>query len=365
LPLRRRTKLSILKKEFKLKNMSTKNKKQNPSENNLTVSGTGKNLDSVIRDCEVDLDAWDIDHYTIDQNSRGYNYTLYLKKKKPLLQDLVEIKRELSGLVKIPSKIEYKRRDNGSLLEFANFDLHWGKLAWAKESGADYDMREATIALNKAVDYTIDMASKFNICKIVFPFGQDFFQIDNEAGTTTAGTPQDVDSRFKKIIKEGRKLVISTIEKLRKLAPVDVVVVPGNHGRMAEFQLGDLLEVKYENDKHVNVNNEPTDRKYYTFGNSFIMYTHGDQEKINDLPLIMATSRPKEWGEAKHRFIKLGHRHMEQMKEFCGCKVEWLPSLSASDAWHSRKGYVNNVRGVSSAVYDRNMGIISKIYFNL
>jgi len=349
--------------------MSTKkiNKKDEleAQSSTATLESSGKTLQSCLDDCEVDLKVWEVDHYSIEENSKGFNYKVYLRKKAPLLQDINSIKDELRGLVKVPTKIEYKRRNDGLLLEFAPFDLHWAKLSWGKESGEDYDMKEAGIALNKSIDYTLGMAAKFNIGRIVFPFGQDFFQIDNEAGTTTGGTPQDTDSRFKKIIKEGRKIVISTIEKLKSVAPVDVVIVQGNHGRMAEFQLGDLLEVKYENDASVTVNNDPTDRKYYSFGKNLILYTHGDSEKMDSLPLIMATSRPKEWGEAKHRYIKIGHFHQERMKEFCGVKLEILPSLSATDAWHARKGYVNNIRGVSSAIYDREMGIISKIYFNL
>lgn len=330
-----------------------------------TIETNARRVEDALRDCKVDTKIWEVDHFTIGENTRGYNFTLYLKRKSPMMQDLDAIKRELSGFVKPATKIEYKRRNDGLLLEFSPFDLHWAKLCWGKESGADYDMKEASIALNKSIDYTLGMASKFNIGRIVFPFGQDFFQIDNEAGTTTGGTPQDTDSRFKKILKEGRKIVISTIEKLKKVAPVDVVIVTGNHGRMAEFMLGDLLEVRYENDPNVTVNNDPTDRKYYSFGKNFILYTHGDQEKLDNLPLIMATSMPKEWGESKHRYIKIGHFHQERLKEYCGVKLEVLPSLSASDAWHSRKGYVNNIRGVSSAVYDKEMGIISKIYFNL
>lgn len=329
------------------------------------VECNAKSIDDALRDCRVDTKIWEVDHFTITENSKGYSFTLYLKKRAPLLQDIDSIKRELSGFTKPPTQIQYKRRNDGLLLEFAPFDIHWGKLAWGKESGADYDMKETALALNKAIDYTLGMASKFDISRIVFPFGQDFFQIDNEAGTTTGGTPQDTDSRFKKILKEGRKIVISTIEKLKKIAPVDVVIVQGNHGRMAEFMLGDLLEVKYENDKSVTINNDPTDRKYYSFGKNFILYTHGDQEKLDNLPLIMATSKPQEWGAAKNRYIKIGHFHQERLKEYCGVKLEVLPSLSATDAWHSRKGYVNNVRGVSSAIYDRELGIISKIYFNL
>jgi hypothetical protein len=331
----------------------------------ITLPCSGKSLEQTLRSCNVDESKWLVDHYTIEENTRGYNFKVYLKKKSFVGQDISELKRELSSLCSVSGAVKYKTKPNGLLLEFAPFDLHWGKLAWAEETGDDYDMKEAATALNKAIDYTIDAASKFNVSKIVFPFGNDFFQIDNEQNTTTAGTRQDTDSRFKKILREGRKLIVSTIEKLKNVAPVDVIIVSGNHGGMSEFMLGDLLEVKYENDKNVTVNNAPSPRKYYVFGKNLIGYTHGDQEKVNDLVGIMATEKPKEWGDSKHRLWHLGHMHMMQAREMQGVKIEWLPSLSATDAWHSKRGYVNNTRGVVSSIFDKEMGLINKIYFNL
>jgi hypothetical protein len=330
----------------------------------LSCPADNKSLEDALRECQVDLNYWDVDHYTIEENSKGYNFKIYLKKKNNSYS-IDELKKELKQYCAATAAIKYKNKPNGLLLEFAPFDLHWGKLAWEEETGSNYDMKEATIALNKSIDYTLQMASKFDIKKIVFPFGNDFFQIDNEQNTTTAGTKQDVDSRFKKILKEGRKLVIETIEKLKKIAPVDVVIVTGNHGSLSEFILGDLLDVKYENDPNVNINNSAMSRKYYTFGKTLIGYTHGDQERINDLVGIMATEAPKEWGDSKHRFWHLGHMHMMQSREMQGVKVEWLPSLSATDAWHKKRGYVNNTRGVVSSIFDKDMGLINRIYFNL
>ena len=326
---------------------------------------SGKSLEQTLKSCGVDESKWIVDHYTIEENTRGYNFKVYLKKKEYLGQSLTDLKKELAQSCQYSASAKYKTRQNGLLLEFAPFDLHWGKLAWAEETGEDYDMKEATVAINKSIDYTLQMASKFDISKIVFPFGNDFFQIDNEQNTTTAGTRQDTDSRFKKILREGRKLIISTIEKLKKVAPVDIVIVSGNHGGLSEFMLGDLLEVKYESDNRVSVNNSPTSRKYYSFGKNLIGYTHGDQEKVTDLVGIMATEKPKEWGESKHRTWHLGHMHMMQAREMQGVKVEWLPSLSASDAWHKKRGYVNNTRGVVSSLFDKEMGLVNRIYFNL
>lgn len=329
------------------------------------VEVPSKSLEDALKTCKVDLDVWEIDRYAVEENTKGFNYKINFKRKSPLAWNIEDLKKELSEYAKSPVKVQHKFKEENLLMEFAPFDLHWGKLAWDEEAGENYDMDLAAEALNKSVDYTIEMASKFPVTKIVFPFGQDFFQIDNEQGTTTAGTQQDTDSRFKKIFKEGRRIVIETIEKLKQFAPVDVLVVSGNHGKISEFMLGELLYIKYQNDKYVNVDNGAMDRKYYTYGKNLIMYTHGDQEKNSDLPLIMAAEMPKEWAECPSRYIKLGHFHQEMLREYCGVKVEILPSLSATDAWHKRKGYVNNTRGVISSLYDKNLGLVNKIYFNL
>lgn len=331
----------------------------------VSIPSNNKSLEQVLKDCSVDLKKWDVDHYTVEENSKGYNFKVYFKLKSPYELSKEDLKKELleyTGKVITP---KHKNKEKGLLLEFAPFDLHWGKLAWAEESGHDYDMKEAALALNKSIDYTIQAASKFPINKILFPFGNDFFQIDNEQNATTAGTRQDVDSRFKKILREGRKIVIETIEKLKKIAPVDVVIVAGNHGNLSEFMLGDLLEVKYEKDVNVNVNNSAMSRKYYSYGKNLIGFTHGNEEKSADLVGIMATEQPNLWSQCKHRFWHLGHFHMMQEREQQGVKIQYLASLSGSDAWHTKKGYVNNTRGVNSFLYDKEMGLVHRIFFNL
>jgi hypothetical protein len=331
----------------------------------VNIPSNNKSLEDVLKECSVDLKKWDVDHYTIEENSKGYNFKVYFKLRNPYEANKEELKKELAEYSKKIITPKHKNKQNGLLLEFAPFDLHWGKLAWAEESGHDYDMKEAATALNKSIDYTIQAASKFPINKILFPFGNDFFQIDNEQNATTAGTRVDVDSRFKKILREGRKIVIETIEKLKRIAPVDVVIVAGNHGNLSEFMLGDLLEVKYEKDVNVNVNNSAMSRKYYSYGKNLIGFTHGNEEKSGDLVGIMATEQSNLWAQCRHRFWHLGHFHMMQEREQQGVKIQYLASLSGSDAWHTKKGYVNNTRGVNSFLYDKEMGLIHRIFFNL
>ena len=163
---------------------------------------------------------------------------------------------------------------------------------------------------------------------------------------TVAGTPQDCDSRFHKMVKATKNLLIETIAGLSQIAPVDVVVIKGNHDSTATFMLGEILDAYFTNNKRVTIDNSPSWRKYYQFGKVGFIYTHGDKEKHSDLGLIFATEKPELWAETKFRFAKLGHLHKSKTTQHIsvdtniGFQVQILPSLSATDEWHSSKGYL-------------------------
>jgi hypothetical protein len=38
----------------------------------------GKSLEQTLKACGVDESKWSVDHYTIEENTRGYNFKVYL-----------------------------------------------------------------------------------------------------------------------------------------------------------------------------------------------------------------------------------------------------------------------------------------------
>jgi hypothetical protein len=72
-------------------------------------------------------------------------------------------------------------------------------------------------------------------------------------------------------------------------------MVPGNHDYERNFYLGDSLEGWFYNNPNVTVDNSANPRKYYKYGQVLIGYTHGNEEKVTDLPLIMAHERSTDW----------------------------------------------------------------------
>ena len=235
-----------------------------------------------------------------------------------------------------------------------------GKLAWAPETGGEnYDSKIAAELYLAAVDALIARTSAFTFEQVVLPVGHDFFHSDSKSGTTTKGTPLDNDSRFHKTFVVGRKLVTEAIERLRKIAPVSVVIVPGNHDTMAAFHLGDSLECLYHNTKDVEIRNEPIPRKYVSYGKTLILFTHGHSGKKPDYPLLMATEQPKLFGESLFREIHSGHTHESKLVERMGVRWRVSPALCAPDSWHSENHFVGNLRAAEALVWSRTEGNIA------
>jgi hypothetical protein len=252
------------------------------------------------------------------------------------------------------------------MYEIALFDMHLGKLCYAAETGESYDLKIAEELFMEAIYDLLAKASHLNIEKILFPVGQDFLQYDGAIPETTSGTRQDTDSRWTKLYTTASRILVQTIDLLRKCADVDVIVVQSNHDRTVGFYLGEYLSAWYRNDKHVNVNNDPTPRKYYRYGKTLIGFSHGDQEKHDKLPLLMAREAQEDWAKVDFMQWHIGHLHKKRVTKytdgdtFNGVEVKVLPSLTASDFWHTQKGYVKGNRMATGFVFDKEEGCVAE-----
>jgi|TARA_R100000664_G_scaffold34160_1_gene54488 hypothetical protein len=345
-----------------------------------------KTLDDLIKVCKIDTNIWEVDRYIVNKWEVGsqidgaiiveplFQVKAWLKKNKEVyrLETLrSEILEEVKAYAPKYKKIDYPIIDKGQLLEINIFDLHFGKLCWGKETGDNYDTKIARKRFLEAIKSIISRVKGYSIKKIVFPIGNDFFNSDNKANTTSNNTPQDEDLRWQKTYKRGRELLIEGIDLLQTIAPVDVVVVQGNHDFERSFYVGDAMECWYNNNPNVLVNNEANPRKHYKFGKCLISYTHGNNEKINDLPLLVASEVPKLWAETKYREVHIGHLHHKKEIKFMatqehkGIVIRFMRSLSGTDAWHNLKGYTGGVQACEAFIWDENEGLICQFSHNL
>lgn len=343
-------------------------------------------LDQLLKFFKVDLSVWEVERFRCNKwempytvgtgNSKYaevepvYQVRADFKKKK----DVVVAKQEIGDLVayakelikEVPEKTTVYRESfmSGNMLEINIPDVHFGKLAWPGETGHEpYDTKIAEAMYQRAVDGLLFRAKGYRFDEVLFVVGNDLLNSDDAENQTTSGTVVTTDGRYQKSFRVARRAVIAAIEKCRAIAPVKVIVVPGNHDNLSAWHLGESLEIYFERYSDVQVDNEPTPRKYHQFGKVGLMFCHGHKGKRNDYPLQFATERSDIFGSTKFREIHCGHTHMTKLDEQHGVRVRVLPALCPPDDWHSENGYTGNLRNAEGYVWNREEGLIATVFY--
>lgn len=263
-------------------------------------------------------------------------------------------------------KIRYKKTKDSHLFELDMPDLQLGRLVAAEDAGYDLDPIMQIKKASAVVDSLINRASGFSISRILFPVGNDFFDTNTAEMTTAHGTPQQDDVRWKRTYELGCEFVVSTIDKLSQIAPVDVLVVPGNHDEDKIFYLGGYVHAWYHNNKNVVVDNRPMKRKYYAFGENLIGLTHGYFEKNGKLDSLMAYEVPQLWAASRFREWHLGDKHhkvdmiLKTNELENGVIVRILRSLATPSVWEFDKGFVGSMKAAESFVWSDNEGVVAQ-----
>lgn len=297
-----------------------------------------------------------------------FSVKVFLSRKTSQIQDTLVLEDLIADAKKYSPKSTRTYTPTGKkgfLLEIAMPDLHFGKLTWREETGSDYDIHITEELVHRTFDQLLSYSTGAPIEKVLFPIGNDFFNVDTKDNTTAHGTPQQEDTRWQKTFKAGRILIVELVEKLCSIAPVDVLVIPGNHDETRSFFLGDALECWYHNNKYINVNNSAMKRKYYSFGNGLVGLTHGYYERYEKLPSLMALEQPQLWAASKHREWHIGDKHHKKdlvykTDEFDGVVIRQLRSLTPPDSWHFDKGFVGAERAVESLLWHPEKGVIAQ-----
>jgi hypothetical protein len=278
------------------------------------------------------------------------------------IRDLIdEAKR---GAPKYP-KIKREPMKDGLLYEIAMPDLHFGRLAWDEETGENYDVRIAADMVRQVLADLLAYAAGHPVAKILLPLGNDFLNVDNKEETTTHGTRQQEDDRWQKTYRLGRQLLVEIVDRCSEIAPVDVIIVTGNHDEQRMFYLGDALECWFHHNPNVTINNRAMKRKYYLFGKCLIGFTHGYWEKLESLPGLMPVEQPDLWQKSLFREWHTGDKHHKkdlavEADEGTGMVVRVLRSLAPADAWTFDKGYVGALRAAESFLWHPERGLIAQ-----
>ena len=238
-------------------------------------------------------------------------------------------------------------------------DPHVGLLAWAAETGADWDLKIAERVLVGAIEQAVQVSPPAARCLLI-NLG-DYFHTDSQANETArSGHQLDVDSRWSKMLEVGIRIQRRMIELcLGRFGEVHVDNVRGNHDDHSSVMLSHVMAAYFSKEPRVKINMTPALHSYHEWGKCYIGTHHGHTAKIDKLPILMAAKNPDAWGRTRFRRIYRGHFHHDSLVEFPGVIVETVNTLAAPDAYAAGAGYLSG-RDLKVDVWHKTRGLINR-----
>ena len=296
-----------------------------------------------------------------------YTVKLWLRRKTEEIRSgyaLEDFKKEIKQF-SVPSVAfpKYSKTSGEFMLEVEMPDIHIGKLTWGEESGVDSNIKIQVANAKSVIAELLSHAKNYPVKSILFPIGNDYFNVDGMDNMTTHGTPQQEDTCWRKTFRIGWKLASELINMCAEIAPVKIPIIGGNHDEERSFYLGETLSALYANTTRVEIDNSAKMRKYHLYGVNLIGMTHGYHEKLKELKDIMAYEVPNLWAKSKFREWHTGDRHHKE--DYVHKTHEWengvvvriLRSLTPPDAWHYNKGFVGALRASEAFLWHEKEGL--------
>jgi len=326
--------------------------------------------------CGVDLDDWKITKKVVNfwdmGKHRNWQVKVWLEKKMA-----TNIEEAMDRLVERIPKFEYsayrplavqEHGKSGNMAIIANFDVHLGKLAWDVETGqGDYDMNISVEHFNHVTDTNLDRVRIFKPDKIIFILGQDMMHYENLEGVTPKGRNiLDTDGRLSKLQDTAIDVTVNNIMKCRAVAPVEVILVQGNHDSTSSLWLSKVLRAWFREDAYVEVDCQPKLRKARLWGNTFIGMAHEIvPSKMPYNAMEFSTQFKELWAQAEYRECLFGHKHKKntwavgQIATHGKMLFRQLTALSPIDFWHYENMFIDAVPGGEALVYSKDHGCIA------
>lgn len=344
------------------------------------------NVDELVEYAKIDLKKWDIIEQRVgtwdvtykDKDGKGHRATNYqikikLNPKHPKIIGYEDILEQMKDYSFIVPKITHPKPRQGEerMLEISIFDIHFGMRCYVPGADKSWSIEEAReLTLNTLEKIIMASESYAPFDYILFPMGNDFYHCDNVFHTTTAGTGQPEADSWQHVYVEGEKLAIAMVERVKKIAPVKIKMVSGNHARQSEFTLGRFLKAYYHNDSNIEIDASSSPYKFERYGINLIGYEHGHSVKQIRLAALMANECREDWAKTSYREWHLGDQHRKGSSkpsalEEQGVSVEFLPGLTPPNEWHRLKSFNWQKRGAMGFVWNKDTGPEARLQVNL
>jgi hypothetical protein len=243
-------------------------------------------------------------------------------------------------------------------------DQHHGMMAWARETGTDYDLKISAERLRTCMQRLVAQAPPSKNA-IILNLGD--WQHTDDSKNVTPGSKHglDVDSRYFKILTSGVQLMMDCVDlAAQRHENVLVRNIPGNHDPHASIALTVALSAFYASNPRIKVDLDPSAFFFHRHGATLIGAAHGHRMRANRMALAMAVRCREAWGETKYHWFLFGHIHRETVEEIGDVRVESFQSLAANDAYAAGSGYTAG-HSLVSVTLDSEYGEIGRHRVNI
>jgi len=239
-------------------------------------------------------------------------------------------------------------------------DAHIGMLAWAKETGADWDLKIADETITKCFEFMVNNSPDAETC-VVADLG-DWMHYDSLLPVTpSSGHVLDSDSRAAKMADVAIDVFLKLVQiALGKHNKVIIVMAEGNHNLFSSMMMRKMVIRLFANEPRVEVIDQESPYYAYEFGKTMLTFHHGHIRKPEQLPLKIATMFSGMWGRTKFRYGHTGHLHHKIVKEHDGITMEQHGTLAAADA-HAARGAWLSLQQAESICYHREFGEAGRV----
>jgi hypothetical protein len=321
-----------------------------------------KSIDELIEKCGIDTSVWEITKYV--QNYWGNSSTphwqvkawLAKKKEEQLFQEsFVEFLASYQPVSQeIMSPIVDFRKDDASLI-INKQDSHLNKY----DIGGNNDVDERLSNILYKVEMIASQAVlSNNLENITYIIGSDEFNSEF-TGMTTKGTPQTNTHTYQQSFEYICNHEVLMITMLLQYAKnVNVVYVPGNHDEYVGWHMVNWLQTYFRETTRIIFDVSPKYRKYISYGNSAMMFNHGDAIKPSKLAAMFPIEYREDWSSHSNFYIFTGDKHHEVSHDFHGIKFYQISAFSNSKSlWDDKNGHTCSKGEVTAFLIDKEQGM--------
>lgn len=322
-----------------------------------------KTLEELVKKTNIDLQKWKIvrwrQNYWGNINDPHWQVRAELEPKKPEEIATDEFKKFLETYEPHPIvNISQPNFAPNALLILNKQDSHYNKF----DELGDNDIEKRFEKFEEGLSKILGKASLFSNISTKYIIGSDEFNSEWTNGTTK-GTPQTnllpYHSGFEAICNHEVKIIQNL---LHDSVEVEVIYIPGNHDEYVGWHLVSWLKAYFRDQPNLTFDISPVPTKYFRYGNSAIMFNHGNDMKPEKMAQIFPVEFRSEWSNCEYFYIFAGDKHTEKNADFSGIKFYGLPAFStAKSGWDLKQGNVGSKSEITAFLLQEEGGI-SDIY---